>query len=160
MSVAPTAAAQQGPPVTMYTQAALQALHDAIAHEPDPQDKQALSQALQLVLRVQAKNMQQGQGGGPGQAQGPQGPPAGPRPGMRAGAAQRSRRCSAADSGSSMEAPVGSGGRFKALETKLEKRKVSESRGGLAAYIGRKKYGKKRFQRWPLAAVPARCTRG
>ena len=54
-------------PVTMYTQAALQALHDAIAHEPDPADKQALAQALQLVLRVQAKNMnQQQQGGGPG----------------------------------------------------------------------------------------------
>ena len=52
----------------MYTQAAIQALHDAIAHEPDPADKQALGQALQLVLRIQAKNASQQQQGGPGQA--------------------------------------------------------------------------------------------
>ncbi len=72
---APTAAAVggppqagQGPPVTMYTSAAIQALHDAIAHEPDPQDKQVLSQCLQNVLRIQAKNMQQQQASGPGQA--------------------------------------------------------------------------------------------
>jgi hypothetical protein len=60
-----------GPPVTMYTQAAIQALHDAIANEPDAEDKQALSQALQIVLKIQAKNMREGQGGqgaGPGQA--------------------------------------------------------------------------------------------
>lgn len=68
---APTAAAQGGPPVTMYTQAAAQALHDAIAHEPDPADKQALSQCLQIVLKVQAKNaaqQQQGAQGGAAQA--------------------------------------------------------------------------------------------
>jgi hypothetical protein len=56
------------PPVTMYTQAAIQALHDAIAHEPDPADKQVLGQCLQNVLRIQAKNMQQQQQPGPGQA--------------------------------------------------------------------------------------------
>lgn len=65
---APTASAQDAP-VTMYTQAAIQALHDAIAHEPDAADKQALGQALQLVLRIQAKNTaQQQQTPGAGQA--------------------------------------------------------------------------------------------
>jgi hypothetical protein len=35
----------------------------------------------------------------------------------------------------------GGGGRFKALEGKLEKRKGVENPGALAAYIGRRKYG-------------------
>lgn len=43
------------------------------------------------------------------------------------------------------KAPLGEGGRFAALEQKLEK-KGSRSPGGLAAWIGRKKLGKKRFQ--------------
>jgi hypothetical protein len=50
------------PPVTMYTQAAIQALHDAIAHEPDAEDKAALAQCLQQILKVQAKNAAQGGG--------------------------------------------------------------------------------------------------
>jgi len=41
---------------------------------------------------------------------------------------------------------LGSGARFKQLKRKLAKRGVS-SPGGLAAFIGRKKYGKKRFQK-------------
>jgi hypothetical protein len=66
---APQASAQGGPPITMYTQAAIQALHDAIAHEPDPADKAVLGQCLQNILRIQAKNMQQQQQqSGPGQA--------------------------------------------------------------------------------------------
>jgi hypothetical protein len=36
---------------------------------------------------------------------------------------------------------LGSGGRFKALEGKLAKRKGVENPGALAAYIGRQKYG-------------------
>jgi len=39
---------------------------------------------------------------------------------------------------------LGSGGRFKALKSKLAK-KGAKSPGGLAAYIGRKKYGKKKM---------------
>lgn len=60
-------------PVTMYTSAAIQALHDSIAHENDPADKLALAKALQIVLAVQQKNsQQQPQGGGPAQALGAQ----------------------------------------------------------------------------------------
>lgn len=64
---------QDGPPpqdgpVTMYTQAAIQALHDAIAHEPDPEDKAVLAQCLQQILKVQAKNAASQQQSGPGQA--------------------------------------------------------------------------------------------
>jgi len=39
---------------------------------------------------------------------------------------------------------LGSGARFKALKGKLAK-KGARSPGALAAWIGRKKYGKKRF---------------
>lgn len=67
---------QGGPPqgpVTMYTSAAIQALHDGIAHEDDPADKLALSKALQIVLAVQQKNASQQQPqGGPAQALGAQ----------------------------------------------------------------------------------------
>jgi hypothetical protein len=52
----------------MYTQAAIQALHDGIAHEEDPEDKVALSKALQIVLQVQQKNAASQQQGGPQQA--------------------------------------------------------------------------------------------
>ena len=40
---------------------------------------------------------------------------------------------------------LGSGGRFKALKGKLSKRPGVTSPGGLAAYIGRRKYGAGRF---------------
>lgn len=40
---------------------------------------------------------------------------------------------------------VGGGGRFAKLKKKLGKRKGVKNPGALAAYIGRKKYGKKRF---------------
>jgi hypothetical protein len=42
--------------------------------------------------------------------------------------------------------PLGSGGRFAALESKLAGRPGVTDPGALAAYIGRKKLGKKRFQ--------------
>jgi len=45
---------------------------------------------------------------------------------------------------------LGSGKRFKALKGKLS-RKGSRNPGGLAAWIGRKKYGKKRFQKLATA---------
>jgi len=44
-----------------------------------------------------------------------------------------------------MKAKLGSGARFKALEKRLAK-KGADSPAALAAWIGRKKYGKKRFQ--------------
>ncbi len=43
-------------------------------------------------------------------------------------------------------APLGSGERFRKLEATLRKRGVRNP-AALAAYIGRKKYGKKRFQK-------------
>lgn len=42
-------------------------------------------------------------------------------------------------------APLGEGGRFAALKQKLAD-KGAKNPGALAASIGRKKYGKKRFQ--------------
>lgn len=44
------------------------------------------------------------------------------------------------------KAPLGQGGRFAALKKKLSGRKGVYNPAGLAAYIGRKKYGKKKFQ--------------
>ena len=41
---------------------------------------------------------------------------------------------------------LGTGERFKALEGKLSQRKGVQDPGALAAYIGRKKYGAKKFQ--------------
>lgn len=41
-------------------------------------------------------------------------------------------------------APLGSGQRFASLEDKLSRRGVRNP-GALAAYIGRKKYGNKKF---------------
>ena len=67
----PDAGPPQDGPVSMYTQAAIQALHDAIAHEPDAEDKLNLTKALQTVLQVQAKNAQGDQGGGAPQGAGP-----------------------------------------------------------------------------------------
>lgn len=43
-----------------------------------------------------------------------------------------------------MSMRLGGGGRFEALKAKLAAQGAS-SPGGLAAYIGRKKYGKKKF---------------
>lgn len=42
------------------------------------------------------------------------------------------------------KAPLGSGQRFKALEGKLEK-KGAKDPGALAAWIGRKKFGDRKF---------------
>lgn len=42
-------------------------------------------------------------------------------------------------------APLGSGGRFQALKEKLGRRKGVHNPGALAAWIGRRKYGAKRF---------------
>jgi len=42
---------------------------------------------------------------------------------------------------------LGSGERFKKLKGMLAVRKGVYNPGGLAAWIGRKKYGKKRFQK-------------
>ena len=41
---------------------------------------------------------------------------------------------------------LGSGARFKALKNKLAKQSGVTNPGALAAAIGRKKYGKKKFQ--------------
>lgn len=41
--------------------------------------------------------------------------------------------------------PLGSGQRFAALKSKLASRPGVENPGALAAYIGRKKYGAKKF---------------
>lgn len=46
---------------------------------------------------------------------------------------------------------LGGGGRFKALVAKLKNKKGIKNPGALAASIGRKKYGKSRFQK--LAAM-------
>jgi hypothetical protein len=44
------------------------------------------------------------------------------------------------------KAPLGEGGRFAALKDKLSHEKGVTNPGALAAAIGRKKYGKKKFQ--------------
>ena len=44
-------------------------------------------------------------------------------------------------------AKLGSGARFRSLTAKLRRRKGIRSPKALAAYIGRKKFGKKRFQK-------------
>jgi hypothetical protein len=45
------------------------------------------------------------------------------------------------------KAPLGEGGRFAALKKKLSGKKGITDPGALAASIGRKKYGKKKFQK-------------
>lgn len=45
------------------------------------------------------------------------------------------------------KAKLGEGGRFAALKTKLGTRPGVENPGALAAFIGRKKYGKQGFQK-------------
>lgn len=42
---------------------------------------------------------------------------------------------------------LGSGSRFKALKSKLSHRKGVTNPGALAAWIGRRKYGAKRFSK-------------
>lgn len=49
------------------------------------------------------------------------------------------------------KAKLGSGARFKALKGKLSRQGVRDP-GALAASIGRKKYGKQRFQKLAAAA--------
>lgn len=44
------------------------------------------------------------------------------------------------------KAPLGSGGRFAALKSKLSKEKGVTNPGGLAAYLGRRSLGKAKFQ--------------
>jgi len=51
----------------------------------------------------------------------------------------------AINSSMASKAKLGSGGRFKALKKKLGS-KGATNPGALAAYIGRKKYGKSKFQ--------------
>lgn len=59
---------------------AIQALHQAIAEHPDPQQKQTLAVCLQNMLKVQAQDHAQAtQGGGAQPAQMPQ-PNGGPNP--------------------------------------------------------------------------------
>lgn len=48
------------------------------------------------------------------------------------------------------KAKVGSGARFKAMKRKLAKRGARDP-GALAAYIGRKKYGKKKMAKMAAA---------
>lgn len=55
-----------------------------------------------------------------------------------------------------MAAPLGSGERFRALKAKLARKGVKDP-AALAAAIGRKKYGKARFQQ--LAAAGRRRKR-
>lgn len=52
-------------------------------------------------------------------------------------------------------APVGQGGRFAALKAAIAKRGGVRDPGAVAAAIGRKKYGKKRFQRMATAGRKA-----
>jgi hypothetical protein len=46
-----------------------------------------------------------------------------------------------------MKAKLGSGARFAALKGKLASRPGVTNPGALAAFIGRKKYGKQKFQK-------------
>ena len=48
--------------------------------------------------------------------------------------------------GQKLAGKLGSGARFKSLTKKLSAKKDVTNPGALAAWIGRKKYGKKRFQ--------------
>jgi hypothetical protein len=45
---------------------------------------------------------------------------------------------------------LGEGGRFRAMVAKLKKRGVKDPKA-LAAFVGRKKYGKERFQKMAAA---------
>lgn len=47
---------------------------------------------------------------------------------------------------------IGAGGRFKALKEAIGKRKGVKDPGAIAAFIGRKKYGKPKFQKLGVAA--------
>ena len=49
------------------------------------------------------------------------------------------------------KAPLGEGGRFAALKSKLGARQGVENPGALAAYIGRKKYGAKKMAKMAAA---------
>lgn len=54
---------------------------------------------------------------------------------------------------------LGSGKRFKDLSSKLKKQGVKNP-GGLAASIGRKKYGKKKFQKMAAAGRKSKKKKG
>ena len=47
--------------------------------------------------------------------------------------------------------PAGAGGRFKSLKGKLAKKKGVKTPGALAAWIGRRKFGKKRMAKMAAA---------
>jgi len=57
------------------------------------------------------------------------------------------------------QAKLGSGKRFAALKNKLSHRKGVTNPGALAAYIGRRKYGNKRFQKLAVKGKVARATK-
>ena len=63
------------PPPTDSLRSSIQFCHESIQAEPDPEDKAELTKALQVMLKVQAKNMAEGQSGGGGGGQGPPPPP-------------------------------------------------------------------------------------
>ncbi len=52
---------------------------------------------------------------------------------------------------STHQAPLGSGGRFKALTAKLSGKKGVYNAAGLAAFIGRKKYGASKMAKMSAA---------
>ena len=54
----------------------------------------------------------------------------------------------------SAQAPLGSGGRFAALKSKLSKEPGVTNPGALAASIGRKKYGAKKMAKLSAAGRP------
>ena len=65
----PDAGQGQGTDPSMFLSAAIQALHDAVAHDPDPQAKDVISTCLSNLLALQNKKAQAQQGpSGPTQA--------------------------------------------------------------------------------------------
>lgn len=55
--------------ITDSLRGVIEGLHQAIADEPQPEDKAVLAQCLQNVLKVQAKNYAEGDYGRPGSSQ-------------------------------------------------------------------------------------------
>lgn len=53
-----------------------------------------------------------------------------------------------------MTAPLGSGKRFSALKSELTKKGGVKDPAGLAAWIGRRKYGAKKFQQLATKGKP------
>ena len=59
------------PQPTQELKIAIQALHDAIAKETEPEDKATIATCLQSLLKLQAKNMAETRSGGAGGASTP-----------------------------------------------------------------------------------------